>query len=153
MQLSRLRPMPYSALLQARTMPFPPTHSALAPCVALDPTRLEFILVASRHALGERPVRTLSIKALAPIFALSSDWEKKFLISSMAHCTAEAFNTVRCLGHSGMLDESPLKKQRLPQLCSVTNNLRRTLLGLSPYVLPEFLDQSVAFALRRCCST
>ena len=49
---------------------------------------------------------------LAPIFALSSDWEEKFLISSMAHCTAEAFNSVRCFDHSGRLDDSPQDKKQ-----------------------------------------
>ena len=48
---------------------------------------------------------------LAPIFALSSEWEEKFLIPSMARSTVEAFNIVRCLDHSGTLDESPQDKK------------------------------------------
>ena len=49
---------------------------------------------------------------LVPIFALSSDWEEKFLIHSMAHSTAEAFNIVRCLDQSGKLDDSPQDKKQ-----------------------------------------
>ena len=48
----------------------------------------------------------------APIFAVSSDWEKKFLAPSMARCTAKAFNIVCCLDRSGKLDGSPLDKKQ-----------------------------------------
>ena len=48
----------------------------------------------------------------APMFALSSDWEKNFLAPSMARSTAEAFNIVRCLDHSGKLDDSPQDKRQ-----------------------------------------
>ena len=41
----------------------------------------------------------------ALIFALSSQWKEKFLNPSMAHGTVKAFNIVRCLDHSGKLDE------------------------------------------------
>ena len=48
----------------------------------------------------------------APMFALSSDSEKKFLAPSMARSTVEAFNIVRCLEHSGKLDDSPQDKRQ-----------------------------------------
>ena len=90
----------------------------------------------------------------APIFALNSDWEEKFLNPSMARSTVEAFDMVCCLEHSGKLDESPQNKnKRQPQPCFATNYMSRTLPGRSLFVPPEFLDQSVAFALRRSCLT
>ena len=36
----------------------------------------------------------------------------KLFIPSMAHSTVEAFNMVRCLDHSGKLDESPQNKKQ-----------------------------------------
>ena len=50
---------------------------------------------------GLKKIQAARGNGLAPVFALSSDWELKFLISSMAACTSEAFNTARCLDHSG----------------------------------------------------
>ena len=47
-----------------------------------------------------------------PIFALSSDWEKKFLAPPITRGTAEAFNIVCCLDRSGMLDDSPQNKKQ-----------------------------------------
>ena len=50
---------------------------------------------------------------LGPNFALNSGWEEeKLLISSMAHSTAEAFNIVSCLDHSGKLDDTPQDKKQ-----------------------------------------
>ena len=45
-QPSKMRCMPYNALMQARTMPVPPASHALAPCVVLDPTFVESTLLA-----------------------------------------------------------------------------------------------------------
>ena len=56
-------------------------------------------------------------------------------MSSVAHSTAEAFNIVRCLDHSGKLDSPQDKKQ----------NAAGFLLGQSLYVLLAFLGRSVAF--------
>ena len=104
-------------------MPFPPTYYVLVPLVALDPTCLGFTQSASRLAVELPPLRTCPTKALrrfrqlvgydlAPIFALSFGWEEKLLVSSMAHSIAEAFNTVRCLDHSGKLDDFPQDKKQ-----------------------------------------
>ena len=48
----------------------------------------------------------------APMSALSSDWEKNFLVPSMARSTADAFNIVRCLDHTCKLDDAPQDKRR-----------------------------------------
>ena len=55
---------------------------------------------------------------LAPFFALSSDWEEKFLIPSMACSTVEAFDIVRRLEHSVKLDESPQEQKGCHSLAS-----------------------------------
>ena len=49
---------------------------------------------------------------LAPIFALSSDWEETFLVPSMACSTVEAFDIVHRLDHSGKLDKSRQDKKQ-----------------------------------------
>ena len=46
------------------------------------------------------------------MFALSSDWEKNFLVPSMARSTAKAFNIVRCLDHTCELGDAPRDKRR-----------------------------------------
>ena len=74
---------------------------------------------------------------LAPIFALSLDWEEKFLISSMAHCTAEAFMTVVWTTVARLINLHWTKNKRLAPPCFVTNYLCKTLLGLSLHVLAE----------------
>ena len=89
-QPSRLRHMPYNASRQDRTMPFQPTYDALALCVALD--------LRTHSSKAQRRFRQHVGYDLAPIFALSSDREEKFLILSMAHSTVVAFNTVRRSG-------------------------------------------------------
>ena len=61
---SRLRPMPCHALLQAHTMPFPPTFYVVVPYVSLDPTWLGFAQSASRPGTELPPVRAHSPKAL-----------------------------------------------------------------------------------------
>ena len=48
----------------------------------------------------------------APIFALSSNWEKEFLAPSMACSTADAFNIVCRLDHDGKLDEAPQNQKQ-----------------------------------------
>ena len=42
----------------------------------------------------------------APIFALSPEWNKKFLKTSMAHSTMEAYEYVRHLDHAGKIADS-----------------------------------------------
>ena len=50
----------------------------------------------------------------APILALCSNWEKKFLAPSKACSTADAFNIARRLDHDGKLDKvSQDKKQKV----------------------------------------
>ena len=143
-------PYPRQTKLQARTMPFPPTYYALALCVALNPTWLGFTLAASlaryRTAAssntlskGLEKIQAARGYDLAPIFVLSSDWEEKFLILSMAHSTVVALNTVRCLDHSGKLDESPQDKNKwLPQRCFATNCKSSSLPNQCLFELPEF---------------
>ena len=130
-------------------------------CVALDPDLLGFRSVslaaryrtaASSNTLTEGLEKIMAARGYdwAPIFAPSSDWEEKFLTPSMAHSTVETFNAVRCLDHSGKLDESP------PE--SATSVLREQICeqgfaGQSTYVRPEFLDLSDAFELRGFCIT
>ena len=63
--LSRLRPMPYSALSQAHTMPVPPNYCVLVPHVALDPTLLGSTLSASRPAIELPPTRTRTSQSLS----------------------------------------------------------------------------------------
>ena len=48
----------------------------------------------------------------ATMFALSSDWEKNFLVPSMARSTADAFNIVLCLDHTCKLGDAPQDKRR-----------------------------------------
>ena len=48
----------------------------------------------------------------SPIFALSSDWEEKFLIPSMARSTNGGFDIVRRLDHSGKIDGSLQDKKQ-----------------------------------------
>ena len=92
-------------------------------------------------------------KIWRPIFALSSEWEEKLLMSSMAHRTAEAFHIVRCLDHSGKLDDFPQDKKQKAATASLRDKQHEQDFAGPLYVLLEFLDQSVAFALRKFCST
>ena len=81
--------MPYSVLLQDHTTLFPPLSQGL------------------------EKIRATRAFDVAPILALSSNWEKEFLAPSMARSTAEAFNIVCCLDHNGKLDDVPqVKKQK-----------------------------------------
>ena len=59
----------------------------------------------------------------APMFALSSDWEKNFLVPSMACSTAEAFNIVRCLDHTCKLGDAPRDKRRKVATASLRDKL------------------------------
>ena len=61
--LSKLRPMPFSVLLQDHTMLFRPAYLVLVSCAALVLTWLVSILSASRLAIELPRVRTLSAKA------------------------------------------------------------------------------------------
>ena len=59
-QPSKMRPMPYNALRQARTTLCPPTYYELALYAALDPTYLGSILSASRPRKELPPTRAHS---------------------------------------------------------------------------------------------
>ena len=61
---------------------------------------------------GVEKIQAAREYGFAPMFAFSSDWEKKFLAPSMARGTAEAFNIVCCLDHSGKLDDSPQEEAK-----------------------------------------
>ena len=59
----------------------------------------------------------------APMFALSSDWEKNFLVPSMARSTADAFNIVLCLDHTCKLDDAPQDKRPKVATASLRDKL------------------------------
>ena len=80
----------------------------------------------------------------APIFALSSEWEKKILAPSMARSTADAFTVV-----TNLMILHRTRNKRQPQHLFATNYMSRTLPDQSLYEPPEFLDRSVVFALWR----
>ena len=65
----------------------------------------------------------------------------------MTHNTVEACEIISRLDHNDKLDDSIHGKKQ--KAATASNYMRRTLLGQSPYVLLEFLDHSVAFALHR----
>ena len=147
-------------------MLFPPAYTVLVPCVALDLTWLASTRSASRPAIELPRVRTRSAKDLRRsrqlermillLFLRSGPTGKKeFLASSTAHSTAEAFNIVRCSDHSGKLDDSPQdkKNKRLPQPCSATNFIGRTVLGkmslCASRILGPFCGFRISQILRR----
>ena len=133
-------------------MPFPPAYS-VGSVYGLGPD-LFGIRSVSLSAIELPRVRTRSSKAwgrfFALIFVLRSDWAKKFLAPSLARGAADAFTIVSCLDRNGKLDDSPQDKKQMaePQHC-FAGNFSRTLPDKSLYVLQEFLDRSVAFALWR----
>ena len=135
----------------------------LVPCVALDLTWLgsiHSISLAVRcrtapcsNTLNQdlQKIQAAREYDFAPVLALSSIWEKKFLAPSMARSTAEAFTVACCLDRNGKFDDSPKdKKQKVAsQAYSATNFIGRILLDRSPDNLPRFLGQSAVFALHR----
>ena len=52
------------------------------------------------------------VDTIALLFSLSPVWEKEFLAPSMAHSTADAFDTVCRLDRYGTLDEVPHSKKQ-----------------------------------------
>ena len=46
------------------------------------------------------------------LFALTPEWDKKFLVASMAHSTMEAQEYVRHLDHAGNISDSPSNKKQ-----------------------------------------
>ena len=68
----------------------------------------------------------------------------------MAHCTAEAFYTVRFSDHIGKLDGSPQDKKQKAATALLRDKLHeQDFAGPISHVPPEFLDRSDAVALRR----
>ena len=65
------------------------------------------------HAQARRLGKILLARGhnCAPLFALSHPWEKEFLLSSVAHSTVTAFDTVRQLDRVGKLNEAPKKQE------------------------------------------
>ena len=61
---------------------------------------------------GLEKIQTARGHNSAPIFALSSVWEKEFLAPSMACSTASAFDIVCRLDRGGKLDEAPKNKKQ-----------------------------------------
>ena len=90
----------------------------------------------------------------ASIYAVSSEWKGNFLnlpwpITPWRHMKLYvAWITV-----ANLMNLLMARNERLPRPCSAPNSKSRTLPDRSLYVLPEFLDQSVAVALRRSRST
>ena len=62
---------------------------------------------------GLEKIQAAQERISAPFFALSLDWEKAFLVPSMARSTADAFDFICRLDHDSKLDEAPqIKKQK-----------------------------------------
>ena len=62
---------------------------------------------------GLEKIQTARGHNCAPIFALSSVWEKEFLAPSVACSTANAFDIVCRLDRDGKLDEVPQNESRI----------------------------------------
>ena len=160
-----VRPTPYNALLQAHTMPVPPTYYVLVPFVALDPTCLGFTQSASRP--GCRTAASLNTHnkglekdsgsscmiwltfLLSALIGRSISWSLPWLIALRRRSILYvAWTTV-----ANLMIFHRTGNKRLPQPCFATNYMSRTLPGQSLHVPPAFLDRSVAFALWRFCFT
>ena len=61
---------------------------------------------------GPQKIQAVREYDFAPMFAISSDWEKNFLVPSMARSTAEAVHIVLCLDHTCKLDDAPQDKRQ-----------------------------------------
>ena len=89
----------------------------------------------------------------APIYAVSSELKDNFLnpwpITPWWHMKLY----VAWITMANLMNLLMARNERLPRPCSATNSKSRTLPDRSLHVLPEFLDQSVAIALRRSCPT
>ena len=160
-QLSKTRQMPYNALLQARTMPFPPAYYALVLRVALDPTCLRSIISAPRAATELPPTRTHSPKAWRRFRQLVNMILLPFLFSapngksnswSVPWLMALWRRSIMCVARTTVANLMNLyrtKNKRLSQPCFATNYRSTTLPNKYLHAFPKFLDGSVAYALRR----
>ena len=142
MQLSRLRPMPCNALLQAHANAIPTNLLCVGSVCGLgsDLVGIHSLSLAARYRTagcsntliqGLQKIQAAREYEFAPMFALSSDWEKNFwclpwLVALRMPFTLYGVWTT--LANLMMLHKT--KGERLPQLHSVTNYSRMILLGL-----------------------
>ena len=155
----RLRPMPYNVLPQVRTMPFLLTSYVLFPFVALDLLGIHSISVGACFWNSDQFEHTQ--QRLWEDSGSSWVWSCSHLFSSPNGKTHScSYPWLVALWKRSILYDVSIavanwmvlhstKGKRLPQLCSVTNYKRRTLLIQFLYASPEILDKSVAFTLRR----
>ena len=105
--------MPFNVQLQDCTTLYLLTFLELAPYVVL----VHFsISLAARYRVaaclttlsqGLEKINSARGHNCTPIFVLCPNWEKEFLVPSMAQSTADAFDIVCRLDRYGTLDEAP----------------------------------------------
>ena len=121
---------------------------------ALVSTYLGFVSSALLPGLERLPTRTqlptaLRISVLlvsttvSPYFALTPERDQKFLQTSMAHSTMEAYEDVRHLDHAGKIAALPaLRNKRLPRPCFATRSKNVIFLYRSLHVPQKSWDRS-----------
>ena len=113
-QPSRPRTMLFSVQQQARTTLHRLPFLELAPYVVLvltwwvfTPSALRLAACSTTLSQGLEKINSARGHNCTPIFALCPNWEKEFLVPSMAQSTANAFDIVCRLDRYGTLDEAP----------------------------------------------